>query len=86
VTGAPELTPVEDIEMELEQRRIRDEQTRLMEANLRRECQEFVGQYVLGFRKEVAELCDQVIEQKGQRQPTSVVCAPRLRHGQASRP
>jgi hypothetical protein len=66
VTGAPELTPVEDIELELEQRRIRDEQVQLMEANLRRECQEFVGQYVLGFRKEVAEFCDQVIEQNGQ--------------------
>ena len=66
VTGAPELTPVEDIEMELEQRRVRDEQVLLMEANLRRECQEFVEQYVLGFRNEVAEFCDQVITQKGQ--------------------
>ena len=66
VTGAPELTPVEDIEMELEQRRVRDEQVQLMEANLRRECQEFVEQYVLGFRSEVAEFCDQVISQKGQ--------------------
>ncbi len=65
VTGAPELTPVEDIEMELEQRRARDEQVTLMEANLKRECQQFVEQYVLGFRKEVAEFCDQVITQKG---------------------
>jgi len=66
VTGAPELTRVEDVEMELEQRRVRDEQVRLMEANLQRECQQFVEQYVLGFRREVAEFCDQVISQKGQ--------------------
>jgi len=66
VTGAPQLTPVEDIEMELEQRRARDEQVALMEKNLQRECQQFVEQYVLGFRKEVAEFCDQVIDQKGQ--------------------
>ena len=66
VTGAPELTAVEDIEMELEQRRARDEQVQLMERNLRRECQQFVEQYVLGFRGEVAEFCDQVITAKGQ--------------------
>jgi hypothetical protein len=66
VTGAPELTPVEDIEMELEQRQARDQQVQLMESNLKRECQQFVEQYVLGFRKEVAEFCDQVIAQKGQ--------------------
>ncbi len=66
VTGAPELTPVEDIEMELEQRRARDEQVQLMEQNLHRECQQFVEQYILGFRGEVAEFCDQVITQKGQ--------------------
>ena len=65
VTGAPELTAVEDIEMELEQRRARDEQVQLMEANLRRECQQFVTEYVLSFRREVAEFCDQVIAQKG---------------------
>ena len=66
VTGAPELTAVEDIEMELEQRRVRDQQVQLMETNLRRECQEFVEQYVLGFRGEVAEFCDQVTTAKGQ--------------------
>ncbi len=66
VTGAPELTPVEDIAMELEQRRVRDEQVKLMEENLHRECQQFVAEYVLSYRKEVAEFCDQVIEQKGQ--------------------
>ena len=66
VTGAPELTPVEDIELELEQRRVRDEQVQLMEDSLRRECQQFVSQYVLSFRGEVAEFCDQVIAEKGQ--------------------
>ena len=66
VTGAPELTAVEDIEMELEQRRVRDEQVQLMETSLRRECQEFVEGYVLSFRREVAEFCDQVISAKGQ--------------------
>lgn len=66
VTGAPELTPVEDIEMALEERRARDEQVQLMEQNLKRECQQFVEGYVLGFRKEVTEFCDQVITQKGQ--------------------
>jgi hypothetical protein len=65
VTGAPELTPVEDIEMELEQRRVRDEQVELMESNLKRECQQFVEEYVLSFRREVAEFCDQVIAQQG---------------------
>jgi hypothetical protein len=37
--GAPELTPVEEIETELEQRRVQDEQVQLAEANLRREGQ-----------------------------------------------
>ena len=66
VTGAPELTPVEDIQMELEQRRVRDEQVKLMEENLRLECEQFVTGYVMSFRHEVASFCDQVIEQKGQ--------------------
>ena len=66
VTGAPELTGVEDIEMELEERRARDEQIQLMEATLQRECERFVQQYVLGFRNEVAGFCDQVIAAKGQ--------------------
>lgn len=66
VTGAPQLAQVEDIESELEQRRIQDEQLQLMQANLKRECQQFVEHYVLGFRKEVAEFCDQVIGQTGQ--------------------
>ncbi|MBN2446224.1 MAG: hypothetical protein JXO22_05845, partial [Phycisphaerae bacterium] len=66
VTGAPDLTPIEDIEMELAQRRARDEQVKLMEANLKTECQQFVEQYVLGFRREVAEFCAQVIAEQGQ--------------------
>ncbi len=52
--------------MELEQRRARDEQLKLMEASLQAECQQFVEQYVVGFRKEVAGFCDQVVGQKGQ--------------------
>jgi hypothetical protein len=36
VTGAPHLSPVEDIEMELEERRARDEQVQVMEASLKR--------------------------------------------------
>ncbi len=66
VTGAPDLTAVEDIEMEIEQRRVHDQQVKLMETNLEEECQQFVEQYVLGFRKEVAEFCNQVISAKGQ--------------------
>ena len=66
VTGAPELSAVQDIELELEQRRVRDEQVRLMEQNLRRECQEFVADYVMSFRKEVAAFCEQVVLQQGQ--------------------
>jgi hypothetical protein len=37
-----------------------------MEAKLKRECQQFVKGYVLSFRREVAESCDQVIAAKGQ--------------------
>jgi hypothetical protein len=65
VTGAPHLSPVEDIEMELEERRARDEQVQVMEASLKRECEQFVEQYVLGFRREVTDFCDQVIAQQG---------------------
>ena len=66
VTGAPELSPVEDIQMELEQRRVRDEQVKLMEENLHRECRQFVTGYVMSFRREVAAFCDQVNESNGQ--------------------
>ncbi len=66
ITGAPELAAVEDIERELEQRRVREEQIQFMEAGLRRECYEFVEGYILSFRQEVAEFCDQVIAPKGQ--------------------
>ena len=47
VTGAPDLTAVEDIEMELEQRRAHGQQVKLMEENLKAECQKFAEQYVL---------------------------------------
>ena len=52
--------------MELEQRRVRDEQVKLMEQNLRRECRQFVTGYVMSFRREVAAFCDQVNESNGQ--------------------
>ncbi len=65
VTGLPELTGVADVELELEERRVRDAQVRLMEDNLRRECRQFVEEYVLGFRREVGQFCDQVIAQEG---------------------
>ncbi len=62
VTGAPELASVEDVGLELDQRRAREEQLNLMRANLRRECQEFVRDYVVSFRQEVAGFCQQVVE------------------------
>ena len=65
VTGAPQLSPIEDIELELDQRRMRDQQMAMMETNLKRECQQFVEQYVMSFRSEVASFCDQVIDEKG---------------------
>ncbi len=65
VTGLPELTGVADVELELEERRVRDAQVRLMEDNLHRECRQFVEEYVLGFRREVGQFCDQVIAQEG---------------------
>ena len=37
-----------------------------MKENLQRECQQFVSEYVLSFRQEVAAFCDQVIRQQGQ--------------------
>ncbi len=52
--------------MELEQRRARDEQLKLMEASLQAECQRFVEHCVVGFRNEVAEFCDQAVAAQGQ--------------------
>ena len=43
----------------------RAEQLALMKQNLRAECQQFPGDYVMAFRKEVAEFCDQVIDADG---------------------
>ena len=91
VSGAPELTPVEDIELALEQRRASDEQVGAMEGNLRRECQQFVEQYVLGFRHEVAAFCDQVKRGTGSEPDSSTArttpplgaCPPFHRHNAA---
>ena len=63
---AHELTAGEDIDVEIEQRRVHGQKVKLMEANLKHEDQQFVAQYVLGFRKEVAEFCNHVISAKGQ--------------------
>jgi hypothetical protein len=66
VSGAAAMSGVDDIETELERRRVRQEQVKLMEANLQSECRRFVEQYVRSFRQEVVEFCDQVISVKGQ--------------------
>jgi len=66
VTGAPQqMASIEDIDKALEHRRIQAEQIQLMEDHLRQECQQFVRQYVVSFRREVAEFCDEVVKQKG---------------------
>jgi hypothetical protein len=36
-----------------------------MKQNLRAECQQFASDYVMAFRQEVAEFCDQVIDAGG---------------------
>jgi hypothetical protein len=66
VTGAASAMAIDDIEAELAGQQVRAEQLAQMKQNLRAECQQFVEQYVLGFRREVAEFCDQVVKQKGQ--------------------
>lgn len=66
VAGAGSATQVDDVEAELAQRKLRAEQLATMKANLQTECEEFTAEYVLAFRKEVAEFCDQVIAANGQ--------------------
>jgi hypothetical protein len=66
VAGAGSATLVEDVEAELAKRRLRTEQLATMKANLQAECEQFAAEYVLAFRKEVAEFCDQVIAANGQ--------------------
>jgi hypothetical protein len=66
VAGAGSATQVDDVEAELAQRKLRAEQLATMKANLQAECEQFAAEYVLAFRKEVAEFCDQVIAANGQ--------------------
>ena len=66
VAGAGSATLVDDVEAELAQRKLRTEQLAAMKANLQAECEQFAAEYVLAFRKEVAEFCDQVIGANGQ--------------------
>jgi len=65
VAGAASALEVNDIEAELATRKLRSEQLAQMKQNLRAECQQFATDYVMAFRKEVAEFCDQVIDAGG---------------------
>jgi hypothetical protein len=65
VSGAA-AAEVDDLEAELQKRQLQDEQLAAMKSNLASECQQFVQEYVLAFRQEVAAFCDQVITAKGQ--------------------
>ena len=65
VAGAASAMAIDDIEAELESRKLRSEQLTQMKQNLQAECQEFATDYVMAFRQEVAEFCDQVIDAGG---------------------
>ncbi len=55
VAGAASAMAIDDIEAELESRKLRSEQLTQMKQNLQAECQEFAADYVMAFRNEVAE-------------------------------
>jgi hypothetical protein len=65
VAGAASAMAVDDIQAELASQQLRDEQLVQMKQNLRAECQQFASDYVMAFRQEVAEFCDQVIDAGG---------------------
>ena len=65
VAGAGKASEVDDIEAELASQKLRAEQLDQLKQNLQAECQQFASDYVMAFRKEVAEFCDQVIEAGG---------------------
>lgn len=65
VAGAGNASEVDDIEAELASQRLRAEQLDQMKQNLQAECQQFAADYVMTFRKEVAEFCDQVVDANG---------------------
>ncbi len=64
VAGAG-ATAVDDIETELAGRKIRTEQLNQMKRDLQAECRQFSADYVVAFRKEVADFCDQVVAAGG---------------------
>jgi hypothetical protein len=65
VAGAASAMAVDDIQAELASQQLRDEQLAQMKQNLQAECQQFASDYVMAFRQEVAEFCDQVIDAGG---------------------
>lgn len=65
VAGASAMAGIDNVETELEHRRVRGEQVKLMQANMQSECRKFVEDYILSFRREVVEFCDQVITARG---------------------
>lgn len=65
VAGAASAMAVDDIKAELASQQLRSEQLSQMKQNLQAECQQFAADYVMAFRKEVAEFCDQVIDAGG---------------------
>jgi hypothetical protein len=66
VAGAGRASAVDDLEAELAGQAAQADQLTQLKENLQSECQQFVADYVLAFRKEVAGFCDQVIAEKGQ--------------------
>lgn len=66
VHGAADAVGIDDLANELAQRQLKREQFDALRANLHAECQQFVSDYVLALRREVAAFCDQVIESGGQ--------------------
>jgi hypothetical protein len=64
VSGAS-AAEIGDLAAELNRRQAQDEQLATMKSNLAAECQQFVAEYVLAFRQEVAAFCDQVIAAGG---------------------
>jgi len=65
VAGAASASAIDDIQAELAGRQMRAEQLDRMKQDLQAECRQFAADYVMAFRKEVAEFCDQVIEAGG---------------------
>lgn len=64
VAGAS-ATAVDDIEAELAGRQLRTEQLNQMKSDLQSECRQFAAEYVVAFRKEVGDFCDQVVQAGG---------------------